>query len=102
MFRVKEAAEKLGISPSKLYQMAQRREISHLRVPPPNGRILFTQADLDAYLARCRVEVSRETRDPAKPTAFTMLDGKRLTAAWQRQGVPVARRGRTDNAPSSE
>lgn len=49
---VAEAAKKIGISSSKLYQLAAARVISHYRV---GGKILFSEADVDAYLASCRV-----------------------------------------------
>jgi excisionase family DNA binding protein len=46
------AAKKIGISPSKLYQLVAARAISHYRV---GGKIVFFEADIDAYLAGCRV-----------------------------------------------
>ena len=49
---VAQAAEKIGISASKLYQLIAARAITHYRV---GGKILFSQADVDAYLASCRV-----------------------------------------------
>lgn len=49
---VVEAARRIGISPSKLYQLAAARAIAHYRV---GGKIVFFEADVDAYLASCRV-----------------------------------------------
>lgn len=49
---VKEAAKRIGISASKLYQLVGARVISHYRV---GGKIVFAEADIDAYLATCRV-----------------------------------------------
>jgi len=49
---VAEAAKKIGISASKLYQLAAARAIAHYRV---GGKILFSDADVDSYLASCRV-----------------------------------------------
>jgi len=49
---VAQAAKRIGISASKLYQLAGARAISHYRV---GGKILFSDADVDAYLATCRV-----------------------------------------------
>ncbi|HZL38112.1 MAG TPA: helix-turn-helix domain-containing protein [Tepidisphaeraceae bacterium] len=51
-FSVKAAAQRLGVSVSKLYQLAASRKISHYRI---GGKILFSEADVDAYLASCRV-----------------------------------------------
>jgi excisionase family DNA binding protein len=52
MLPVKQASSRLGISPSKLYQLASQRRISHYRIC---GKIVFAEVDLDAYLASCRV-----------------------------------------------
>jgi len=49
---VAEAAKKIGVSPSKLYQLAAARAISHFRI---GGKIVFSDLDVDAYLASCRV-----------------------------------------------
>jgi len=49
---IAEAAPRLGISASKLYQLVAARAIAHYRV---GGKIVFSQADIDDYLARCRV-----------------------------------------------
>ena len=49
---VKVVAPLLGISRSKLYHMASRREIAHHRI---GGKILFSDADIREYLASCRV-----------------------------------------------
>jgi excisionase family DNA binding protein len=49
---VAEAAKKIGISSSKLYQLAAARAISHYRI---GGKIVFFEADVEAYLASCRV-----------------------------------------------
>jgi excisionase family DNA binding protein len=49
---VAEAAQRIGISVSKLYQLASARRITHYRV---GGKIVFFDADIEAYLASCRV-----------------------------------------------
>ena len=49
---VTEAATKIGISPSKLYQLASARAIAHYRI---GGKIVFFDQDIAAYLASCRV-----------------------------------------------
>lgn len=52
---VKEAAKRIGISASKLYQLAAAGRIGHYRV---GGKIIFSDADVDAFLASCRVGVA--------------------------------------------
>jgi excisionase family DNA binding protein len=52
MLSVKDTAKRLGISASKLYALVAARTISFYRV---GGKILFAEADIDAYLASCRV-----------------------------------------------
>lgn len=49
---VSEAAKRIGISASKLYQLVAARAICHYRI---GGKILFSDADIDAFLASCRV-----------------------------------------------
>lgn len=49
---VAEAAKKIGVSCSKLYQLVSTRAIAHYRV---GGKIVFSDNDVDAYLASCRV-----------------------------------------------
>jgi excisionase family DNA binding protein len=49
---VGEAANRIGISASKLYQLAAARRISHYRV---DGKILFTEDDIAAFIQSCRV-----------------------------------------------
>jgi excisionase family DNA binding protein len=49
---VSEAAEKIGISTSKLYQLVGARAIPAHRV---RGEISFLDADVQAYLDLCRV-----------------------------------------------
>jgi excisionase family DNA binding protein len=50
---VAETALRLGISASKLYQLVRARRISHHRI---DGKILFSDEDIESFLAGCRVE----------------------------------------------
>ena len=85
MFSVKEAAKRLGISQSKLYQLVSVRKIAHYRV---GGKIVFAEADLTAYLNSCRVETGgRTAHRNSAGGIFKNLDAERLSAAWRRQGV---------------
>jgi excisionase family DNA binding protein len=63
MLPLKDAARRLGISRSKLYEKVSRREIVHYRI---DSKILFAEADIEMFLAECRVEKSEgSTRPPA-------------------------------------
>jgi excisionase family DNA binding protein len=55
LFTVKQAARRLSVSASKVYQLVELRLISHFRV---GGKILFSEPDLAAYLESCRVGIS--------------------------------------------
>lgn len=58
----KQAAAILGVSPRTVLDLATRRQLAHHRV---GRRVVFRREDLEAYLARCRVE-ARGT-PPARP-----------------------------------
>lgn len=58
---IKETALLLGISPSTLRGMVNRKEIGHHRI---GGKIQFTDADIDDYLAS--THVPREEKGGAK------------------------------------
>lgn len=60
MLTVKEAAQRLSISRSKLYQKVERREIAHYRI---DGKILFSDEQVEEFLAGCRVEVGQVAPD---------------------------------------
>jgi excisionase family DNA binding protein len=49
---VKDAASKLGVSPSKVYELVSQRRLAHYRI---GGKILFEDADVEAYRQSCRV-----------------------------------------------
>lgn len=71
MLGVKAAAQRLGISPSLLYQIVARRAIDHYRV---GGKIVFAEGDLDAYLARSRVPANGVAASPPRvPTSRVKL-----------------------------
>lgn len=71
MYPIKEAAPKLHISESKLRQLVAQRKIPHLRV---GSKILFTQEDIDTFLAGCRVEPANQ-----KPTCAPRFAVKHLS-----------------------
>lgn len=59
MLTVKQTAEQLGVSRSKVYQLASRRELAHYRV---GGKLLFADDDVAAYLRAKRVEANDRFR----------------------------------------
>lgn len=48
----KQAARQLGISRSKLYELAAARKVPHYRI---DGKLLFEAEDLATYKLSCRV-----------------------------------------------
>jgi excisionase family DNA binding protein len=56
---VPEAAKRIGISASKLYQLAAARRIAHYRI---GGKIIFGEDDLAAFMAICHVDVVAPAR----------------------------------------
>ncbi len=49
---VAQAAQRIGISASKVYQLVASRQIGHYRI---GGKIVFSEADIATYLENCRV-----------------------------------------------
>jgi excisionase family DNA binding protein len=73
---VKTAARRLGVSVSKLYQLAACRKIGHYRV---GGRILFAEEDITAFLGNCRIGVAAAA---ATPTSRPRLKHLNLSGAY--------------------
>ncbi len=61
---VAEASKKLGISRSEMYRLIHDRRISHYRI---GGKIVLLPADLDAFLADCRVPAVTATVVRSRP-----------------------------------
>jgi excisionase family DNA binding protein len=66
---VTEAAEYLGTCPSVVYGLVNQKAIPHYRIglPGRRGKIVLLKSDLDAHLARCRVE-GEEPKMPRRAT----------------------------------
>jgi excisionase family DNA binding protein len=92
MFTVKQAAKEIGVSASKLYELAQRRKIGHYRV---ERKILFSHEQLQDYLESCRIEAGEKPAPVPRPkkTKFTILDPERLHEAWRQQDAAADRPG---------
>lgn len=67
MLTIRHAASRLGISPSKMFQLVMRRRVPHYRI---GAKILFDESDLEGYKLRCRVGAVADT-DTAPATAPT-------------------------------
>lgn len=64
---VKQAAERLGVSPSLVYQWCNERRLPHLRLGQTGrrGKILIEAKDVDAFLEAARVEAGEGSPTPA-------------------------------------
>ena len=66
---VKQAAERLGISPSLLYALAKAGKIAHERHGLKRGRIIIREEALEEYRRGC----VRDGRPEAAPPGFKHL-----------------------------
>jgi len=59
---VTEAAERIGVSESLVYQWVEERRIPHYRLggKGKRGKVMIAEADLSAFLASCRQEAKPE------------------------------------------
>ena len=64
---VKQAAERVGVSESMIYQWCHERRLAHLRLGTGGrrGKILIEEADLDAFVNAQRVEAGEASTAPA-------------------------------------
>jgi excisionase family DNA binding protein len=83
MRTVKQSAERLGVSLSKMYEIISKQKIAHYRI---EGKIVLADEDLESYLKACRVEAGAKvpTRSPG---VYKHLNAARLAAAWKKQCV---------------
>lgn len=51
---VREAAARLCLHPSTVYDLARAGAIPHRRVGPKKGKIVFDPADVEAYWEACK------------------------------------------------
>ncbi len=63
----KQAAERVGVSPSLVYDWCRDQLLAHYRFGAKGrrGRILIAPADLDAFMRQCRVDRHGLLNDPA-------------------------------------
>ena len=55
LLRISEAAELLRLSKSKVYQLVENQKIPHYRL---DGRIVFSEEQIEKYLAQHTVEAA--------------------------------------------
>jgi len=72
---VAEAAKRIGVSASKLYQLVAARRIAHYRI---DGKIVFSEEDVASYLESCHVSVcaQRTIRRPTYLKHITLKHGR--------------------------
>ena len=61
---VREAADRLRISPSSVYLLIEQGRLAHHRVGARRGAIRINETDLTAYLAACRQELNTNAPPP--------------------------------------
>lgn len=103
LLTVKQVAEQLNVSDALIYALAENQQLIGYKIGVGRGTWRFDEADVLAFLQASKSTPKRPDSRPRtkKPQPFKHLDGERLLAAWQRQGVPVDRRD-AGNALSSE
>ncbi len=57
MLSIRQAAERVSVSPALIYQWCQERRLTHYRCGGQGrrGKILISPADLDAFMESCKV-----------------------------------------------
>jgi excisionase family DNA binding protein len=85
MLTAKMAAAQLGISSSKLYELAAQRRIAHFRI---GGKLLFEQNDLDTFKKAARVETA-SARIALPPVQRRPLRLKHVLLAREETLAPV-------------
>ena len=97
---VKQAAAALGISPSKVYELARAGKVAHYRF---DTTIKFEPTDLDAYKQSCRQPCQSPPTTRANGsinlTASLPGNGSALTAYFQRAGPKSRPKNLTASKP---
>jgi excisionase family DNA binding protein len=73
---VREAAERAGVCAGVVYGWLKARSVPFYRVGGPGrrGKYLIEDSDLEAFLARCRVEAKGPESVPAPKRTVRLLD----------------------------
>lgn len=86
LLTVKEASERLRISPSLLYALCARKQVDHCRCGLGRGTIRISEKALEAYLDRSTVTVRGRPQGLGN-SRFSQLDSVRLAEAWKKQEI---------------
>jgi excisionase family DNA binding protein len=73
MLSVKQAAGRLGVSPSLVYWLVSARKLRHSRIGSGRGRIRISEDAIGEYLARCTFDVKEEPTPPVRPPKLKHL-----------------------------
>lgn len=76
MLTVKQAAERLGISPALTYSLISGRKLRYCRIGNGRGRIRIPEDAIGEYLARCTFEAGEDNKPT--PTSAPKLKHLRL------------------------
>jgi excisionase family DNA binding protein len=87
---VAEAARILEVTTGVVYDLCAKRLIGHHRVGAGRGQIRLTQADIDEYIARRRVEPVDAT--PREKAASLPVVRSYIREAWAREEEREARK----------
>lgn len=68
LLTVKQAAERLGISPALTYSLVAGRKLRFCRVGNGRGRIRIPEDAIGEYLARCTFEAGEDSQPVSAPT----------------------------------
>jgi excisionase family DNA binding protein len=81
-----EAADRLGVSLSLIYQLCAERRLPHYRIGGDRrrGKIVIDEKDLDAFLAGCRVHGDGPPGVPVTPTTACRAISRRVPCFWLR------------------
>lgn len=85
LFTIREASDRLHVSPSLIYALCARGLLDHHRCGLGRGTIRITEKALEVYLQRSKVTGGGAAG--ANDTSFKNLDAQRMTRAWKEQGV---------------
>ena len=65
MLRVKQVAERMGISAALAYELVSKGKLTCFRIGLGRGSIRFSEEDVEAFLSSCRIE--SELIKPERP-----------------------------------
>ncbi len=109
LLRLSEVAERLKCSISNVHNLKDAGKLAVISTGASGKGYRVELEELERFIAQQRVEIVRQIppfpkkSDPGpvnSPRPFENLDGDRLFAAWQKQGV-ISGRPNEDNAPSA-